>query len=123
MHAVRRLLPVDGHENGDTTYSVGRSLKNLWELENEVDLAELDTNHEQGRKEHQDDAGVLARDGGSLASDGVKSVWNDLVCHGDVLGVEHDDEDEVLHGDEGHPESQIIDCGSHVDVCFGWPES
>lgn len=65
-------MPVDGHENGDTTYSVGRSLKNLWELENEVDLAELDTNHEQGRKEHQDDAGVLARDGGSLASDGVK---------------------------------------------------
>lgn len=33
--------------------------------------------------------------------------------------MEHDDEDEVLHGDEGHPESQIIDCGSHVDVCFG----
>ncbi|KAH7058086.1 hypothetical protein BKA57DRAFT_448537 [Linnemannia elongata] len=48
-------------------------LKELMEsLENEVDLAELDTDHEQGRKEHQDGAGVLVRDGGSLASDGIK---------------------------------------------------
>lgn len=52
---------------------LGRSvLKDFMEsLENVVDLAELDTNHEQGRKEHQDGASVLVRDEGSLAPDGV----------------------------------------------------
>lgn len=38
----------------------------------DVDLAELHTDQEQGRKEHQDGTGVLVGDKGSLAPDGVE---------------------------------------------------
>ena len=42
----------------------------------------------------------------------------DLVLLGDVPGVKGDDDDEVHQGDEGHPEAQTVDCGSHLCLCF-----
>ena len=131
-------------------------IKPIVKLHREVDKAELDTNHEQSRKEHQDGAGVLVGDEGPLAPDGVEvggeeedrgddnrvvvpyvlvlvtlvdvgyallvplsiDFSHDLVCRGDVPGVVGDDDDKVHQGDEGHPESQTVDRGSHLCLCY-----
>ncbi|KAK5827784.1 hypothetical protein F5H01DRAFT_399372 [Linnemannia elongata] len=123
-------------------------IAHLDKLDRIVNLVDLDTDQEQGRKEHQDGTGVLVRDKGFLAPDGVdvggkKGEGGDgdrvvspvvlvvlaefafigaFVYRGDHVSVEGDDDDEVHQRHEGHPEAQAEDRGGHVNVYvrFGW---
>lgn len=120
-------------------------------LDREVDLAELNTDQEQGREEHKNRTGVLVGDVGFLAPDRVEvgdeeddgsddngivspvilvclltriETIRDLVYEGDQVCIEGDGDAEVKQCHEDHHKAQAEDRRGHDDdyVRFGWCE-